>query len=120
MGRSVDGANIIELHRQKPKVSYLSYPDFDRKAHPALTGALVVPLRDFDVKYWDWSDSENHPILHRKEEFVLPDYPGREKFALRHSLPLFLADSPNDPILVKFIRDRIDLSRHEGAYLVAA
>lgn len=40
--------------------------------------------------------------------------------ALRHSLPLFLADSPNDHILVKFIRDRIDLSRHEGAYLLAA
>ncbi len=40
--------------------------------------------------------------------------------ALRHSLPLFLADSPNDHILVKFIRDRIDLSRHEGACLVAA
>ena len=40
--------------------------------------------------------------------------------ALRHSLPLFLADSPNDHILVKFIRERIDLSRHEGAYLAAA
>jgi len=40
--------------------------------------------------------------------------------ALRHSLPLFLADSPDEHILVKFIRDRIDLSRHEGAYLLAA
>ena len=40
--------------------------------------------------------------------------------ALRHSLPVFLADSPDDHILVKFIRDRIDLSRHEGAFLVAA
>ena len=40
--------------------------------------------------------------------------------ALRHSLPLFLADSPQDHILAKFIRDRIDLSRHEGALLAAA
>ncbi|MDA0842204.1 MAG: IS4 family transposase, partial [Planctomycetota bacterium] len=40
--------------------------------------------------------------------------------ALRHSLPLFLADSPDEHILVKFIRDRIDLSRHEGACLAAA
>ena len=40
--------------------------------------------------------------------------------ALRHSLPLFLADSHDEHILVKFIRDRIDLSRHEGAYLAAA
>ena len=40
--------------------------------------------------------------------------------ALRHSLPVFIADSPDEHILVKFIRDRIDLSRHEGAYLLAA
>jgi hypothetical protein len=40
--------------------------------------------------------------------------------ALRHSLPLFLADSPQEHSLVKFIRARIDLSRHEGACLAAA
>lgn len=40
--------------------------------------------------------------------------------ALRHSLPVFLADSPQEHILVKFIRDRIDLSRHEGFLLLAA
>jgi len=40
--------------------------------------------------------------------------------ALRHSLPAFLADSPEEHILVKFIRDRIDLDRHEGVLLLAA
>jgi len=75
-----DGANIIKLHRQKPKVSYLSYPDFDKAPHPTLHGALVVPLRDFDVKFWEWASSDNPPILHRKEEFVPKDYPHREKF----------------------------------------
>jgi len=40
--------------------------------------------------------------------------------ALRHSLPVFLADSPADHALTKFIRDRLDLSRHEGAFLAAA
>jgi hypothetical protein len=40
--------------------------------------------------------------------------------ALRHSLPTFLADSPQEHILVKFIRERIDLERHEGALLLAA
>lgn len=39
--------------------------------------------------------------------------------ALRHALPVFLADSPQDDILVKFIRDRIDLTRAEGLRLVA-
>ena len=39
--------------------------------------------------------------------------------ALRHGLPLFLADSPQDHPLAKFIREKIDLSRHEGLSLAA-
>ena len=39
--------------------------------------------------------------------------------ALRHSLPVFLADSPERHSLTKFIRERLDLSRHEGAFLAA-
>lgn len=77
---NVEGANIIKLHRLKPKVSYLSYPDFDRKAHPGLRGALVVPLKSFDVKFYDYSKSDNPPILHRKEEFVPSTYPHKVKF----------------------------------------
>lgn len=39
--------------------------------------------------------------------------------ALRHGLPLFLADSPQNHPLAKFIRERIDLARHEGLSLAA-
>lgn len=39
--------------------------------------------------------------------------------ALRHSLPLFLADSPETNPLAKFIRQRLDLNRAEGLLLVA-
>ncbi|HQU45396.1 MAG TPA: DNA phosphorothioation-associated putative methyltransferase [Pirellulales bacterium] len=78
---TVEGANLVKLHRQKPKVSYLSYPDFDADPHPALAGALVVPLNGFDVKYWNYVGTANPPILHRKEEFVPAGYPGRDKFA---------------------------------------
>ncbi len=77
----VEGANLIKLHRFKPKVSYLSYPDFDKDPHPRLIGALVVPLQDFKIKYWDSSSSDNPPIIHRKEEFVAYDYPNYKKFA---------------------------------------
>lgn len=49
--------------------------------HPALAGALVVPLNSFDVKYWNYVGTANPPIVHRKEEFVPAGYPGREKFA---------------------------------------
>jgi hypothetical protein len=39
--------------------------------------------------------------------------------ALRNTLPEFLATDPNSSILVKFIRDRLDLSRTEGTRLAA-
>ena len=39
--------------------------------------------------------------------------------ALRHSLPDFLADSPQDHALVLFIRQRLDLDRTEGLRLAA-
>lgn len=76
----VEDANIIKLDRRKPKISYLSYPEFDRKPHPALESSMIVIL-PCDIQCRQYHDSENPPILHRKEEFVPPDYPGREKFA---------------------------------------
>jgi hypothetical protein len=39
--------------------------------------------------------------------------------ALRHTLPEFLATAAKTSILVKFIRDRLDLSRTEGTSLAA-
>lgn len=39
--------------------------------------------------------------------------------ALRHAIPLFLADSPKDHPLAQFIRERLDLSRLEGLDLAA-
>jgi hypothetical protein len=32
----IDEANLIKLHRFSGKVSYISYPDFEKKPHPAL------------------------------------------------------------------------------------
>lgn len=39
--------------------------------------------------------------------------------ALRHTVPIFLADSPPGHPLAKFIQERIDISRYEGLALVA-
>ena len=80
MGR-VEGTNIIKLHRSEPKVSYLAYPEFDTRAHPALAWAMTVHLQTFRVKVRDYSLRHNRPILHRKELFVLPDHPAFRKFA---------------------------------------
>ena len=77
----VEAANLIKLSRQKPQVSYLSYPTFDTDPHPALAASLIVNLRAFRLRYVEYRDSENPPVLHRKEEFVPIGFPAREKFA---------------------------------------
>jgi len=77
----VEGANIIKLDRQRPKISYLSYPDFDDVAHPALAFSVVIWLDTMIAKFYDFSRRGNPPVLHRKEAFVARGYPNREKFA---------------------------------------
>ena len=79
-----DGANIIKFHSDRPRISYLFYPHFDIDPHPALQASVQVDLQDTEVSpvisYRDYSNSENPPILHRKETFVTPEYPQYEKF----------------------------------------
>lgn len=76
----IEEANIIKLNLFKPKISYLIYPDFDKVAHPALLGSMVVSFRDRDITFHNYSNSDNPPILHRKEIFVPQEYPNRSKF----------------------------------------
>jgi DNA phosphorothioation-associated putative methyltransferase len=78
---SVEGANIIKLHRDSPRVSYLSYPDFEVDPHPALQASLLVELQTFRMDLRHYEQVANPPVLHRKEEFVTPEHPLREKFA---------------------------------------
>jgi DNA phosphorothioation-associated putative methyltransferase len=74
---TVEGANIVKLSVTAPQVSYLSYPKFDRDAHPTLAAAITVNLSKLTVDYRDYSRSENPPLIHRKEEFVSVDHPQR-------------------------------------------
>ena len=77
----VDGANLVKLHTVQPKVSYLSYPDFNSDPHPALASSMTVHLQTFRVRERDYATSQNPPILHRKETFVASDHPLHAKFA---------------------------------------
>ena len=45
----IDGANLIKLHRQSGKVSYLVYPDFDTDPHPALRRSVKLSLRTREI-----------------------------------------------------------------------
>ena len=80
LGR-VEGANIVKLHLGEPRVSYLSYPDFESDPHPALAFALTVHLQTFRINTRDFTSSTNRPILHRKELFIGPNHDAYNKFA---------------------------------------
>ena len=66
----VQGANLIKLHRDTKKISYLSYPDFDIDPHPALLRSGIVDLVEQSHKSRVYPTDANLPILHRKEEFL--------------------------------------------------
>ena len=76
----VEGANLVKLHRHEHRVSYLSYPAFDKDPHPPLERSVVVDLTRFRETYFDYRSRTNPPVLHRKETFVADDYPGLTKF----------------------------------------
>jgi len=77
----MDGATLIKFHLHKPKISYLFYPDFDRDPHPKMQALMQIDLRDLQVRYRDYHNSDNPPVLHGKDAYILSDYPQHEKFA---------------------------------------
>lgn len=77
---AIENANVIKLKLSKPQISYLYYPDFEKKAHPALAGSLVVPLNNFRIKYNEYAESVNPFILHRKETLLAQGHPLRACF----------------------------------------
>jgi DNA phosphorothioation-associated putative methyltransferase len=77
----VEGANVIKIHRRSGKLSYLAYPNFETDPHPALLRCVRLSLRTCQLGCYDYSQSANPPILHRKEAFLHPEHPLHEKFA---------------------------------------
>lgn len=77
---SMEDADVIKLHRDSPRVSYLTYDDFDQCPHPALLDSYLVKLGALRISYRNYESYENPPILHRKEELLGEDDPRRERF----------------------------------------
>ena len=77
----VEGANLIKIHRRTGKLSYLVYPDFDTDPHPALERCVKLNLRTRQVECYDYAQSANPPVLHRKETFLAEGAELRSKFA---------------------------------------
>lgn len=76
----VPSANLIKIHFDHPRVSYLVYPDFDADPHPTLAESWVVDFRELDVRPTDYRTRDNPPVLHRKELFVAPEHPRYDTF----------------------------------------
>ena len=77
----VEGANLIKLHRHSGKVSYLVYPEFETDPHPALLRSIKLSLRTRELDCYDYANSTNPPVLHRKETFLPADHPLHARFA---------------------------------------
>ena len=66
----VSSWNVAKFSRKEFKLSLLYYPDFYEDSYPALEQAVTVDLKKLEHKVISYKDSENPPILHRKELFV--------------------------------------------------
>lgn len=75
-----DRANVARFHFDTPKISYLYYPNFDEEEHPQLETSMQIDLRDLRVKYRDFYEEDNPPVLHEKEKLVTKEYFLYEKF----------------------------------------
>ncbi|MFM7325749.1 MAG: DNA phosphorothioation-associated putative methyltransferase, partial [Nodosilinea sp.] len=73
-------ATLVKFKFRRPQIAYLHYPDFDTDPHPALHSSILVDLARLTATTRSYQERPNPPILHRKETFVAPDYPGYADF----------------------------------------
>ncbi|PSB29143.1 DNA phosphorothioation-associated putative methyltransferase [Stenomitos frigidus] len=72
---------LIKFSTAQPKISYLLYPDCEIDPHPALEQSIQVDLSTGLVSSRDYRDTDNPPVLHRKENFIAPSHPHYSEFA---------------------------------------
>jgi DNA phosphorothioation-associated putative methyltransferase len=73
--------DIVKFSLDGRKVSFLRYAEFDEVPHPELRFSVRVYLPTATYTVRDYSNSDNPPIVHRKEAFVDPLYPKYSVFA---------------------------------------
>ena len=53
----IEEANIVKLHRQSGKLSYLVYPNFEDDPHPRLLRSVKLSLRSRKLDCYDYARS---------------------------------------------------------------
>ncbi|MFF9567601.1 DNA phosphorothioation-associated putative methyltransferase [Streptomyces sp. NPDC014685] len=71
---------LAKLRHHGRAVSWLDYPDFDTDPHPRCLSSYQVDLKSLETSHTSYADSENRPLLHRKQEFLSPDDPDVERY----------------------------------------
>ena len=61
----LENATLVKFYTDKPKISYLFYPDFDTDPHPALHTSMQIDLGKLSVAYRNYDNVSNPPILHQ-------------------------------------------------------
>lgn len=72
--------NVVKISSDGRAISFLSYEDFEDDPHPALLYSVRVYLPRAEYTIRNYSNSDNPPILHRKELFLDPFHPHYREF----------------------------------------
>lgn len=72
--------NILKLDHRGRRVSWSSYPEFDKDPHPKLAWTFGVDMATLESKLQNFEGRDNRPLLHRKEEFVAEEDSNADKF----------------------------------------
>ena len=64
--------HLVKLFKNDFRLSLLSYPTFYTDSYPALRKSVTVDLNKLTHRVTTYQDSDNPPILHRKELMILP------------------------------------------------
>ncbi len=72
--------NVVKFRTDEPKLSFLTYREFENKGHPALRRSVTIDLVAGGARHADYSSNLNPPMLHRKEQMLPFDHPRRVEF----------------------------------------
>ena len=67
--------DVVKFFRRDHKLSFLAYPSFFKESYPALKSSLTIDISRGSSRVINYTDSNNPPILHRKETFISEDHP---------------------------------------------
>jgi DNA phosphorothioation-associated putative methyltransferase len=72
--------HVVKFAKRDFKLSLLSYPGFFDEAFPVLHHSCTIDLAKGSYRLVSYLDSENPPILHRKETMLLAEHPEIPKY----------------------------------------